>query len=381
MSGTRQNRAPRRVLHLIDTSVVHPYLLSFAVHGDRRRYEYTFATLGSAGPLHERIAQASCRSLALGADARARYPLAGGRLLRFLAGRRFDVVQTHLFDPSAIGLACASAARVPVRIFTAHHVAEWAAAGLGSPRAARLDGLVRRRLATQVIAPSEYLRDLLLADPRTAATRVSVIHHGIERGEWQRPGPPPGTVRAELGIGQDLVVAAVGRISPVKNYPAMVRAFAAVARRHPTLGLLIVGAGATEPLIALARELGVAGQVHCIGGSSRMTELIHAFDFLLHPSLTEAFGLVILEALSAGVPVVSSPVGIAPNLVQTGATGVLLSGSSEAEIRAGLTEMVELRDRWEAMGREASRRTEAYTSASMVAAHERLYERLLDGRR
>jgi N-acetyl-alpha-D-glucosaminyl L-malate synthase BshA len=110
---------------------------------------------------------------------------------------------------------------------------------------------------------------------------------------------------------------------PVKNVETVVRIFAAVHERMDAR-LVMVGDGPEKPRAEqLARTLGVAKHVLFLGNQEVMEELLPMADVFLLPSSTESFGLVALEAMSAGVPVVASSVGGLPELVESGVTGYL----------------------------------------------------------
>jgi N-acetyl-alpha-D-glucosaminyl L-malate synthase BshA len=110
---------------------------------------------------------------------------------------------------------------------------------------------------------------------------------------------------------------------PVKNVEQVVRVFAAVHDRMDAR-LVMVGDGPEKPKAEhLARQLGVARHVLFLGNQEVMEELLPLADVFLLPSSTESFGLVALEAMSAGVPVVASRVGGLPELVEHGVSGYL----------------------------------------------------------
>jgi N-acetyl-alpha-D-glucosaminyl L-malate synthase BshA len=110
---------------------------------------------------------------------------------------------------------------------------------------------------------------------------------------------------------------------PVKNTEQVVSIFAAVHKRMDAR-LVMVGDGPDKPKAEhLARHLGVARHVLFLGNQEVMEELLPLADVFLLPSSTESFGLVALEAMSAGVPVVASRVGGLPELVEHGVSGCL----------------------------------------------------------
>jgi glycosyltransferase involved in cell wall biosynthesis len=96
-------------------------------------------------------------------------------------------------------------------------------------------------------------------------------------------------------------------------------------------------------------------------------------DLFVHPALTESFGLVLIEAMAAGKPLLSTRVGIAPEVV-TEETGLLVPPQDAQALSEGLERLLSIRDRWEAMGRNAQRIAARFQAPSMVAGYEALAE-------
>lgn len=111
----------RKILHVVDLPVSHPWLNGLAKFYDRSRFEHLAVSLGGRSQLHDDLEQRGLRTFALNADGRRDYPMAGIRLARLLRREKVDMVQTHLFDPSVSGLFAAALARTPVRVVTRHH--------------------------------------------------------------------------------------------------------------------------------------------------------------------------------------------------------------------------------------------------------------------
>ncbi len=131
-----------------------------------------------------------------------------------------------------------------------------------------------------------------------------------------------GAAPERLGVpaGAPLVLAA-GRLHPVKGFDVLLRAMPLLPRVH----VLIAGeGGGRAALSALAGELGVADRLHLPGWRHDMAGLLAAADVLACPSRHEPLGNVVLEALSAGCPVVASRTAGPVELIEPGATGLLV---------------------------------------------------------
>jgi glycosyltransferase involved in cell wall biosynthesis len=373
VSGSSGGRV--RVLHLISDAGPHPYFELIGDHTDRDRFDVRLATVSSAGALHEDAERMSLPSFALGADSRLRYPDAVVRLAKRLRRDGIDVLQTHLLDGCVVGLTAAKLARTPATIFTAHHSHEiplhdrWLLSAV--------DRLCARGLSDAIISPSAQMRETLLELHGVSREKIRVIHHGFELDRLDPAGVDPSGVRSELGLDGHTVLTAVGRIYWIKNQEALVRAFAGIAGDAPSAVLLLVGAGDEEATMKLASSLGIGRRVRMLPRRPDVPELLAATDLFVHPALAESFAMVIVEAMAMGCPVVSTPVGIAPDVVENGVTGVLADGCGPAELESALREALWMRQRWPAMGNAARERALGFPAERMVRTYESLYLELL----
>lgn len=364
-----------RYLHVVDTAVIRPELLAFADNGDRTRFECAFATLSVEGIIHEEIRRRGVPALGLQVASRRDLATAAARLATVLRRRQYHVVQAHLLNSCLVALSAARLAGVPIRLFTAHHSHE-PEPGERKPTWL-LDRFARAHLATAIVAPSRWMASRLVEELGEAPDRVEVINHGLEPANWNVEEPKIRRVRAELDLGNGPVLVTIGRLHPLKNLEALVEAFALIHDTAPRATLVVVGGSDFSSLKELAARLGVAGAVRFPGQRRDVPALLAAADLYVSPALRESFNLALLEAMRMGLPALATPTGIAPEIVSTGANGVLVDGTGPRELAAGLSSLLADRDRWEEMGRESARRARPFTTAATVAAHERLYERLV----
>jgi glycosyltransferase involved in cell wall biosynthesis len=239
------------------------------------------------------------------------------RVRRHLAAARPDVLHTHLGTSDFLGGLAARSLRLPA--VSTVHVMEW-------PRDRRNDVKVqlisaaRRGCMARVIAVSEPAGRWLLEHRWARPQQLVTVHNGVTG--VPRPGAGR-AVRRALGIGEyALVVAMLSVIREGKGHDVAIAAAARLRARFPLLELLIVGDGEERPrLEALAAR---DGGVTFAGHRDDVMEVLDAADVLLHPSRIDAFPGALLEAMAAGLPIVATAVGGIPDIVEDGATGVLI---------------------------------------------------------
>jgi glycosyltransferase involved in cell wall biosynthesis len=234
-------------------------------------------------------------------------------------------------------------ARVPVKVWTKHAM-EPAFEAVQEPS-------LRQRLA-----PSLWLSIGL-------ATRVLAISRAIERelldlGVPQRkllvmPLPIAGTGPAGISSSGartalecdpgDVVFGTIGRAVPVKGWDILLQAFRIVLDQFPHARLLLAGStragderACFESLERQAALLKLADRIRFLGHVTDIEPLLAASDAFVLPSRSEGYSLALLEALAAGLPVVSTRVGIAPEVLSDGRNGFLVEREDAADLARGM---------------------------------------------
>ena len=202
--------------------------------------------------------------------------------------------------------------------------------------------------AARVVAVSRALAADLA--PHVGATPVEVVPNMVDTGFFTLPPRPRGA-----GPFRFLTV---GLFDPVKGTDVLLRAFAAAFAGRGDVVLEIGGGGPLEPgLRALAAELGIAGQTSFLGILTReeVREAMWRADAFVLPSHVETFGVVVIEAMAAGLPVVATACGGPQDTVVPGETGLLVPPGDAAALAAGMERLLAERAAW-AMRAEAIRR-------------------------
>ena len=242
-------------------------------------------------------------------------------------------------------------------------------------------------------------RDILRAYPSIDPGKVEVVYNGIDLADWQ-PNHDADLARS-LGLDPDLPsVIFVGRITRQKGLPYLLRA----ARLLPPDVQLVLCAGAPDTEEILAEVTALVDELSAERGGvvwidrhlprNELTALLTAATAFVCPSVYEPLGIVNLEAMACGAPVVGTATGGIPEVVDDGVTGVLVpieqadDGTGTpldpdafvGDLAAVLTRVVTDPDSARAMGRAGRRRAEEHFAWDAIAARTReLYERVLEG--
>lgn len=205
--------------------------------------------------------------------------------------------------------------------------------------------------------------------------RITVVYNGIERERFD-PAMDGTLFRTRYGIPPDVpLVGTVGRLRPWKGQARFLRLAAQVVRKVPEARFLVVGGepfgvGDNYPqrLRCLAAELNLADRVAFTGHLNEVRPALAAMDVFVHPGDPEPFGLVNVEAMAMGKPVVAFAHGALPEIVLNMETGLLVTPEDEATLAEAILTLLRDPARRQAMGRAGRARVEARFTAERMAA-------------
>ncbi len=296
-----------------------------------------------------------------------------GRLAERLRAFAPDVVHTHLLHADLYGLTAARRAGVRHMISSRHNQDAFRHNPL-------IKWLNRRamRHAERVIAISGSVARFVSEVEGTPPDRVVTIHYGLDV-----PSVPPDSreqARAWLGfggVGDVTLIGFVGRLVRQKGADLALEAFAKLHKLQSQSRLVIVGDGpGRRELEAQAHGLALAGKVFFTGWVEEARDVIPAFDMVVAPSRWEGFGLVVLETMCRGLPVIASRAGAFPEIVVDGETGLLVPSESPEALAGAMARLLSDPQLAAAMGCKGRTRAEAFPVKKMVDATVRVYEQL-----
>jgi len=260
-------------------------------------------------------------------------PCAGqydGAAVRAIAGyvrdQRIDVVHSHKYKTTFHALLARRKHAFPL-LATYHN---WLEDSFMLKVYAFIDKRLARFVDANVGVSTVVAAELARYAP---AEKVHYIGNGIDTDRFT-PGDRR-AARARIGLRDAPVIGFVGRLTPQKGVEVLIAAFHEL--EDPGAQLLIVGDGESRATLEAAAKAGRhAARITFLGSRKDTPELFRAMDLFVLPSYVEAFPMVLLEAMATGVPVVGTPVGDVPKIIDVGRTGRITPLGDAAALRSVL---------------------------------------------
>jgi glycosyltransferase involved in cell wall biosynthesis len=293
------------------------------------------------------------------------------RFHRWLWRERPDVVHAHL--PHAAWLARWSrlAAPVPVVIDTLHSssTGTWGR---------RVGYSVSRWLPDRVTAVSEAAAEAHCKAGMVRQRKLSPLANGIDGNLWRAEAGVREDIRRALGLKNEFLWLAVGRLEPVKDYPTLLRAMAQAPR---AARLVVLGTGPLAgELQQMASRLGLEQRVVFLGFEPQVIRWMQAADGLVLSSRLEGLPMVLLEAGACELPVVATDVPGTREAVISGYTGWLARPGDAASLTAAMERLMvaSMEERREVGARARSEVLRRFGLESVLDRWEQLYTDLLE---
>lgn len=238
-------------------------------------------------------------------------------------------------------------------------------------------------LATHLLANSHATKRALLRNaPWLNEKRIEVIHNGIALEAFVQSARR--SLRKEWNIAPHTpVLGFVGQLDERKGLGVLLSAFALIHQRMPEARLVLAGEGPLREMIASeAREKGWEENLILAGFVKDVAAVMQTIDVLLLPSYWEGFGIVIIEAMACGKPVITTNISSMPEIVEHERTGYLIAPGEVEILASRALELLQDRALRERMGQAGRERAALHFSHdTMIARLEALFARALQERR
>ena len=340
----------KTVLHIIerlaDFGGTPRMLLYLAAHNDRAANRLVFATYLSS-PL--RPAFELHGAPVLDFNTLSLWHLVR-RIIATAREMRADVICTHFTRPLLAGFFASRLTARPL-IHNEHSSAHYRT-GWGR----RLAQLCLP-FADAVICNSRYTARSIAYAYRIAPDRLYVLYNPVEERQLSQPREH---LREQLSFGAgDLVIGHVGGMISTRDQVTLLKAFREIQRQHPNSHLVLIGDGPLRgALELLAQQLCISDHVHFIGYTAQVGDYLAAMDIYVNTTLDEGFGIAVVEAMLAGLPVVLADAGAHPELITDGVHGVLYPGGDAMRLAYSILELIDQPEKRRRLGdaaRESAR--------------------------
>lgn len=330
----------------------------------------------SGSPIHDRLLKTDFEPLTCDLWGKF-HPFKAMKLARYVNRNRIDIVHTD-YSRDLFTLVPALKMSKPTPLVLHKHV------GTIRPKNLPVHPFLYRNV-DHVIAISEVIRRNLLETHPLRPDQVGVIHHGIDLERFVPNLARRDALRAGLGIAPDEpVVGIVGRLQKSKGHLEFLEVAKRILPEFPRARFMVVGEasrGEDEEANFILDRIGAADlgdRFILTGYRDDVPDVLGAMDLFLFPTHSEAFGLVIVEAMAMEVPVISADCDGVPDIVIDGETGLLTPPTDVDRLTAATARLLADADLRRAFGAAGRRRVVEHFSLDIMCVRmEALYGRLL----
>lgn len=232
-----------------------------------------------------------------------------------------------------------------------------------------------------VLTMSDYMASFFAG----SNTKVKTVYDGIQISDFKNNITGRDKIRSEFNLKKDdIVVGMVAQITPRKGHKDFIKASVAIRKIFPKVKFMIVGGAilddqlSMEDLEQYARDIN-AGNIFFTGNRNDIRDVFRALDFFVLPSHIEPFGLVILEAMASGIPVVATRSGGPQEIISDGKNGFLVPVRSARSIAEKIIYLLRNPDEAKRISKAAERAVEERFNVKRYAAEiEHIYELYLE---
>jgi len=303
-------------------------------------------------------------------------------LARIQRKYRGDLIHFHFFNQFSLMPVLARLSGARAVVFTDHIREPQRLRRLTRLECRLWDRVVLPLLHTHMLTISEHMKRTLVTCYEMSPERIRVIPNGVSLARF-RPGRREefSVLREEFGIGsRDPVIVCASNLRPEKGIDDLLRATRMLKEKWPQVAAVIVGEGPVrERLQELAWELRIESNVRFAGSRSDVHRIMGMADVVAVPSAwQEPAGLVVIEGMAMGRPVVATRVGGIPEYLEDGVSGILVEPHAPEALARALEDLLKSPERAAAMGQAGRARAERYFSMERwVGATLDVYERAL----
>lgn len=286
------------------------------------------------------------------------------QIVTYLKKHQAQIVHTHLFGGDTWGRIAAILANTPIIISTEHSI---------NTNETLIHQVIKKILVSKtniVIAISEAVKNYSIRVDHIPSQKIKVIYNGIDLQKFQAQ---------KINKSPFPTLISVGRLHNQKGYEYLLKSMTIVKNHFPKVKLQIVGTGEEEQeLKKIAQSENLENNVNFLGFRKDVPRLLAQSHLFVLSSIYEGLGLVILEAMATGIPVVATEVGGIPEIITHKENGILVPSRNPEKLAEAIIKILEDKSLANKMVRKGLETVKnKYDIMFMVKAYENLYKRLI----
>lgn len=294
------------------------------------------------------------------------------RLSRHITEQKIDIVHSHLIHSTIIGAVLSKVQRSHKSVFTRHYTES-------ALRKSALMKLDRKafRLADSVVAVSTSVKNDLL-NIGVDENRIKIIPNGIDITAFDNETLRPSNLSDILGKNK-FVICSVGNLNYNKDHITLIKAMSEVVKKYSLAVLIIVGEGSERPrLEKLITDKNLEKHIVLTGFRNNVPAILKESNLYVHSSKTEAFGISILEAMAAEIPVISTAVDGVLDIIENNQDGFFVAPHDPSEMAGCICRVIENPQESVAIAERGREKVEKYYRIEeVVKAYQNLYEDII----
>ena len=235
------------------------------------------------------------------------------------------------------------------------------------------------RLLDHIVCISDKIKQVLIADG-ISEKKLSVIRSGVNIHRFDAVQPPY-DFRLKWHIPEDnALVGTVAAFAGHKDYPNFLNAISIICQKRPGIRFMAVGDGELkQQMEQLAKELNISERLIFTGFQSNVGDFLKAFDIFVLPSKKEGLGTSVLDAMSAGLPIVATKAGGIPEMITDRVNGLLVNSGDSDSLADAILYLLDNSEIAKELGANALQTVKEFDINNTVDAYLRLYEELTNG--
>jgi len=370
-----------KILHLITGSSIagaENVVLTLAKGMKSSQFESEICTLTSEGDLHNKAEQIGIKTYALGYKNILSLPKVVIKLIILLHKINYYIINTHLSQASVIGIIVGRLVKIPCIIETRHYSDYMYK--YGNKMKQWLDKETVN-MADHVIVVSNAGKEVLKNMEGVKEEKITVIYNGTSIDKFRPYNiKQRRQIRENLKIEEKIILSYTGRLRPEKGHQYLLEAIFEIKDQYTNIVLLLIGDGVLRSdLEALTRQLNIENKVRFLGDRKDIPELLSATDIYVHPSVVEGFGISIIEAMAAGLPVIATNVGGIPEIITNGENGILVPPENPQALAEAISDLIEHPDKRKALAENGKQRVVTnFTDEIMVKKYMEVYRNIIN---